>query len=249
MVLIRVLGPIDLVADDDLKVVPGRHERMLLGALATTPNRAVRIDDLAHMLWGDEPPHSSANAIQTYISRLRAVTGHDRITSVDHSYRLHATADDLDALRFEKMVAQAAAPTGDSEGCRACSAEALRLWRGEPFGEFADEDPFRLEVIRLEELRLLAIEINMECELALSHGDLVVGRLEVLVDSYPYRERLWELLIAALAESGRRVEALRACQKLRVTLGATGLDPSKEIAALEDAILRDEPLLPKSVHC
>ena len=239
MATIRILGPIDVVAETGTIAISGRHERMLLGGLAVSVNRAVRFDDLAQILWGDEPPHSRDNALQTSVSRLRAVVGHDRISAEDHSYILTGTASDLDSLAFEALVAEAVFRRKDPERCLDVCKKATELWRGVPFGDFADEDPFRLEVIRLDELRLCAIELQMESELAVSNEELVAGTLEGLVSQYPYRERIWRLLIIALALDGRRVEALRACQELRSVLGDVGLGPTGEIEALEDRILAD----------
>lgn len=237
MAMIRVLGPVDVVVGEHPTAIPGRHERMLLCGLAVAANRAVRFDELAQMLWGDEPPRHRDNALQTCVSRLRSVVGPDRISAEDHSYTLHSTASDLDCLAFETLVGEATSLRGDPERCRTVSERALDLWRGVPFGDFADEDPFRLEVIRLDELRLYVIELQMESELALENEEVVVGTLEALVHQYPYRERIWRLLIAALALGERRVEALRACQDLRAVLGDVGLEATALIAGLEDSIL------------
>jgi DNA-binding SARP family transcriptional activator len=237
MTYIRVLGPIDVVTDDGTVETPGRHERMLLGALVVAVDRAVRVDELAQLRWGDEPPRSRDNALQTSVSRLRALVGHDRITAEDHSYTLHATTSDLDVMRFEALITEATRRRDDPASCLAVCEEALALWRGLPFGDFAAEDPFRLEVIRLDELRLHVVELEMECELSIGNEELVVGRLQGLVEQFPYRERLWRLFIGALALGDRRVEALRACRDLRSILGEVGLEPMPEIEALEDAIL------------
>lgn len=241
MTTIRVLGPIDVVAGTALVPIPGRHERMLLGALAAAANRAVRFDELAEMIWGDEPPRSRDHALQTCVSRLRTVLGHDRITPEDHSYTLHATADDLDLLAFEALVSESALLRDDPAACLAVCKRAIDLWRGVPFGDFADEDPFRLEVLRLDELRLHAIETLVECELALGNEDLVIGTLEALVHQYPYREHIWHLLITALALADRRVEALRACQELRNVLGDVGLDLTEGLQELEGLIVTGRP--------
>lgn len=53
----------------------------------------------------------------------------------------------------------------------------------------------------------------------------------------PYRERLWYLLIDALARDGRRVEALRACTDLRRILRQAGLEGGVHLDVLEDRIL------------
>ncbi len=77
----------------------------------------------------------------------------------------------------------------------------------------------------------------LEAELALGHHDLVVGELDSAVEEHPFRERLWCLLIEALAGSGRRVEALRTVAHLRLVLAEVGLEVSDEVSSLEQQIL------------
>jgi DNA-binding SARP family transcriptional activator len=248
LVMIRVLGPVDLVTDEGTVTVNSRLERKLLGALALSGNHLVSTDQLADILWGDEPPSSRDNTLQTYICRLRRAIGPGRIISADHSYELQLAIDELDAMAFEKLVGEAQAARGDPERVSELCRAGLALWRGTPFGEFADEDPFRLEAIRLDELRVLVMELELESESALGRAEGVVARLRGLVEEYPYRERLWYLLAAALSVCGRRVEALRACQELRRVLSEVGLQPSAEMRQLEDQILLEAPQVRPRLH-
>jgi DNA-binding SARP family transcriptional activator len=236
---VRVLGPIDLLTETGVIVPKGRIGRKLLGALAISVNHAVTADRLAEIIWHESPPPSLANTLQTYIYRLREEVGHERIVCSDHSYALRLAPEELDALEFEHLVSLAAEAGNDPSECIARSRKALGLWRGVPFGEFADEDPFRLETIRLDELRLYAMELKLAGELEIGREELVVGTLETLVEDYPFRERLWYLLIAALARSGRRVGALRAFHKVGEILGEVGLEPSEELRELEDDIISE----------
>jgi DNA-binding SARP family transcriptional activator len=154
---------------------------------------------------------------------------------------LRVAPGELDALGFEVLGAETAAARSDPARCLALCEEALALWRGAPYGDFAAEDPFRLEVIRLEGMRMFLIELRIECEIVLGNEALVVGALEALVEEYPYRERIWHLLIVALSLCGRRVEALAACTRLRELLATVGLEPAMQIRALEGEILVEDP--------
>jgi len=238
---VRVLGPVDVEISGRVVAIGSRLERKLLAVLAVAVNHAVSTAQLAQVLWGDEPPSSQANTLQTHIHRLRGLLGHDRIASDDQCYWLVASHDELDAVLFEQLVGRAAASRTDREACRSLCQEALAYWRGVPFGMFADEDPFRLEVIRLEELRIFVCELRLETEIALGNEEMVVGALEALVGEYPYRERIWELMVVALALSGRRVEALRGCRDLRAVLAEVGLEPTPDVRQLEQDILDDLP--------
>lgn len=235
--LIRVLGPVDLLSSGVLVPLGGHHQRKLLAALVLAANHAVSMESLARVLWGEDAPSSRDNTIQSYVYRLRHLIGADAIVSEDHSYMLRVDADDVDALRFEVLLNQAADAKDDPERRNALAREALALWRGEPFGDLGDEDPFRVEAIRLVELRLSAMELRLESDLALGSEEKVVGTVEAMVEEHPYNEKLWYLLIEALSRSGRRVDALRAVGRLSGLLAEVGLEPSAAIGDLEERIV------------
>lgn len=236
--VIRVLGPIDLLTPDGPRSVGSGNCRALLGALVMAAGHAVPIDQLRFVLWGVTPPRSADNSLQTYVSRLRHVLGSDAIVHADHSYRLDARRDQIDALRFEDLLVQATEARTDPCACQVLCRDALALWRGEAFGDLTDAEPFRLEVIRLDELRVTTMELALETELALGNHEVAVAELESAVQEHPYRERLWHLLIEALLRDDRRVEALRSCQDFRDTLADAGLDAGHQLRALERRILR-----------
>lgn len=235
--MIRVLGPIDLATGSGSVPVGGRQARALLGALVIGAGHAVPVDHLHDVLWGDDPPESADNTMQSYISQLRRVLGSDAIVRIDHAYELDVDPHQIDAVRFESLLGEATAVRDQPEECRRICREALGLWRGQPFGGLVDEGVFRLEAYRLDELRETTMELSLEAELALGNHDLVVGELELAVDEHPYREHLWHLLIQALAEGDRRVEALRACNRLRQVLAEVGVEPGDDLVTLERRIL------------
>lgn len=235
--MIRVLGPVDILLPTGQVEMEGPQVRALLGALVVAVNHAVSVDHLMGIVWRDDPPRAAANTLQSYVSRLRHTLGPDVIHYEDNAYELRAHPDEVDAVRFERLATAALDASGDAATQRALCQEALGLWRGVPFGELSSTEPFQLESLRLDELRLATMEMRLEADLALGHHGLVVGSLEGLVVEHPYREKLWLLLVEALAESGRRVEALRACDRLRGLLGELGLEPVGAVRDLEDTIL------------
>ncbi|HEY5664287.1 MAG TPA: BTAD domain-containing putative transcriptional regulator [Ilumatobacter sp.] len=238
--LIRVLGPIDLLSPSGPRSVGTPSSRRLLGVLVVGAGRAIPADQLIWALWGDAPPRSARSSLQSYVSRLRKVLGPGAIGRADHSYWLAVGRDQIDALRFEDLLTDAT--VADGERRLALCRAALGLWRGEPFGELIDDEPFRLEAMRLEELRITAMELALETELAVGHPEIVVAELENAVREHPYRERLWHLLIEALRRDDRRVEALRICQEFRKVLATAGLTPSADLCAIEGSILEGGPI-------
>ncbi|HET6987984.1 MAG TPA: BTAD domain-containing putative transcriptional regulator, partial [Kribbella sp.] len=74
--------------------------------------------------------------------------------------------------------------------------------------------------------------------------DSVLGTAQAMVAEAPLRERRWALLATAQYQAGRQRDALETLRRLRGVLSRElGLDPSPEIEALEQAILRQEPAL------
>lgn len=238
--VVRVLGPIDVMTPDGAVSVGGNRVRALLGALVVAAGHAVSIDHLQRVLWGDRPPRSADSTLQSYVSSIRHVVGPAVVVRSDHSYELDASAVQIDALQFERLLRSATEARVDPLESGRLAQQALGLWRGRPFGDLADHEAFNLEAYRLDELRLAAMELGIESDLALGRHELVVSELESAVEEHPYRERLWLLLIQALALGDRRVEALRACARLRRVLGEVGIEIGDEIAALERRILDGE---------
>ena len=234
--MVRVLGPIDILTPTGPVAVGGKQARALLGALAIGAGHAVSIDHLHAVMWGDDPP-ASAYSLQSYVSHLRAVLGADAIVHVDHSYELAADVDNVDALLFARLLGDAIESREAPERSRSTCRQALALWRGRPFGELADNEGFRLEASRLDELRLVVMELALEADLSLGRHELVVAELESAVEEHPYRERLWFLLIEALARCDRRVEALRASARLRHELAEVGLEATSELTTMEQDIM------------
>lgn len=234
---IRVLGPIEVETTSGLEPVGGPVARTVLGTLVISVGHAITFDQFVSTLWGDDPPVSALNTLQSYVSRLRRLLGADAIVREDHSYVLDVDPAIIDAVAFERILEAATVMKEDPTRRRELCQQALSLWRGMPFGDLSDRDPFRLEALRLNELRLTAMEWKLRCDLDLGRADLVVGMIESAVEENPLRETLWLLLVEALAGEGRRVEALRACNRLRGILGEVGLALGAELTAAEEMVL------------
>jgi class 3 adenylate cyclase/tetratricopeptide (TPR) repeat protein len=108
--------------------------------------------------------------------------------------------------------------------------------------DFAGAEWADTEATRLEGLRLLAIEDRTEARLALGEHARLVPELQTHVAAHPFQEGLWGQLMLALYRSDRQADALRAYGRLRTQLGEElGIEPSAELARLEQAILLHEP--------
>ena len=97
-------------------------------------------------------------------------------------YRLRVSADDVDALRFGRLVeaGRGALAAGHPERAGRTLREALALWRGPPLEEFGWAPFAPPETGRLEDLHLEAVELRVEADLAAGHAAELVGELQAL---------------------------------------------------------------------
>jgi serine/threonine protein kinase/DNA-binding SARP family transcriptional activator/Tol biopolymer transport system component len=241
----RILGPLEVSAGDGALKVGGPKQRAVLAHLILRANHPVPIERLIDDLWGEEPPETAKNTLQTYVYRLRQVLGEDRIASEAGGYVLHAEASEIDAARFEAMVRAAKAELATDPSKAADElADALALWRGSALSDLSDEPSLRGEIARLDELHLSATEHRIAAEIAMGGHSTVVSELEALTARYPLRERMWANLMLALYRLGRQAEALAAYQRAREVLAdELGAEPSAELQRLHEQILRRDPSL------
>jgi predicted ATPase/DNA-binding SARP family transcriptional activator len=237
---VNVLGPLEVRRGGALVPIDGFKRRQLLAVLVAARGAEVSIDRLGEALWEDEPPESARATLQSHVSRLRRAVAPDPLVHGSGAgYALDLGLVDMDALRFEDLAATVA-----GEDRVSMLEEALGLWRGQAFGEFAELPVVRGEALRLEELRLTATEDLIEARLEQGDDARTVAELEVLVAAHPLRERFWRQLMVALYRTGRQPEALRRFAELRTMLREQmGLSPSTAAQTLEAQILVDDPSL------
>src|SRR4051794_11674796 len=242
----RVLGPLVAMREGRPLAMGGRSTTVLLCLFLLRPNEVVPTDRLVEDLWHGEAPARSQKVLQVYISRLRKVLGAAVLETRAPGYRLLVADGELDVWGFERLVTDGRRALGNGEPARAESAlrRALALWRGPAFADVMDEPFARVEVARLEEQRLAAVEARVEADLALGRHADVVGELEALSRQHGARERLSAQFILALYRSGRQADALDVYHRTRRRLDdELGLVPGPELTSLETAILSHDPRL------
>ncbi len=183
--------------------------------------------------------------VRTYVARVRRHLG-ETLQRHSGGYELAVSPDAVDSVRFERLCADGfkRASAGQVEEAAEALRDALALWRGSPLPELEALGAALDEIRRLEELYLVAIETRAECELELGRAAELVPELEGLVRSHPYRERLRRALMLALYRSGRQTEALEQYLEGRsVLVGEVGIEPGRDLQALHQAILNQDPTL------
>ena len=249
-----ILGPLVVADEDGLEIdVRGPQVRALLAVLLLHPNEVLVGDRLVELLRDGEAPPSAVKAVHVLVSRLRRALGPaaGRVVTVGGGYRLVVLAGELDRERFEGLAGEAERLSADGEWVAACAVcdEALSLWRGEPLCDFAYASFAQGEIGRLSELRMGVLERRIDARLALGEDQGVVGELEALVYSHPFRERLRGQLMVALYRAGRQADALAAFQDARRDLvEELGIEPSAELRGLHERILGQDPELSRSAH-
>ena len=244
----RILGTLEVAARGTAVALGPAKQRAVLGILLLHANEVVSSERLIDDLWGDRPPPTATKLVQVYVSQLRralgTVDGGDVLRTRPPGYTVVVAPEELDAARFEQLVARARALAEKDALSQAVATydEALGLWRGTVLADLPLEAHARIQAERLMELRLAALGDRIDCELALGHHAQLIGELDSLAAEDPLHERFWAQLMVALYRSGRQAEALEAYHDARRILrDEVGLAPGPELHRLEKAILTHDP--------
>jgi DNA-binding SARP family transcriptional activator len=235
-----VLGPLEASLDGrELEIGAGR-QRALLALLVLHAGEVLSLDRIVDALWGEQAPPSAAKVVQGYVSQLRRSLAPSAIVTRGSGYVVQDA--ETDAADFERLVEESREQE-PREAARTLRV-ALGLWRGRPYADVEYEGWAQGEIGRLEELRLVAVEERIDLDIALGRHAEVVPELESLIAAHPLRERLHGLLMLALYRSDRQGEALEAYRAARAALvEELGIEPSKALQRLEQAILTQDPEL------
>ncbi|MGZ4350973.1 MAG: ATP-binding protein [Solirubrobacteraceae bacterium] len=210
----------------------GKQVPMLLAYLVLNRDRPVGRDELIGALWPETAPRSQDAAIRTLLSRLRSALGREIVAGRDElGLALPEPAwVDVEAAASEVWRAQRALDSGDARAAWALAQVPLNIAsRGLLPGTQAGWlEPRRQE---LADIRLQALEVIGRAGLSL--GGTQLGSVEraarTLIDSEPYRESGYVLLMAALEAQGNAAEGLRVFEQLRSLLrDELGVAPSPE---------------------
>lgn len=241
--LVRVLGEVSLIASDGgVIALPGTRQRALLAALTARAGEVVSADRLVDLLWSQETPDNPAAALHSAVFKLRAnlakASGRDVLLTRERGYQLAVGPGDVDAATFTAEVERAR----DLSAAAAAGTltEALALWRGSAYGDFADSDIAQLEALRLEELHRSAVERCGEALVAAGRPDEAVALLQPFVAEHPLREASRIVLMRALHNVGRTADALDQYREHRTHLAEElGLEPSPGLRAAQEEVLRE----------
>jgi YVTN family beta-propeller protein len=244
MMQFRILGSLEVAKDGRPIALGGTRQRAVLAILLLHRREVVSVDRLVDELWGERSPGTATKTVQVYVSRLRKELGEGVLLTRGGGYMLDIEPEQLDAARFERLAQEGrqALERGELSGARDLLGDALDLWRGPALGDLAYEEFAQGAVARLDELRQATLEERIEADLALGRHSALIPELETLAREHPTRERLRAQLMLALYRSGRQADALASYQDARRSFAEQlGLEPTRELQDLEQAILRQDP--------
>src|SRR5690348_13768745 len=222
----------------------GKQVPLLLAYLVLNRGRHVGRDELIGALWPNQAPVSQDAALRTLLSRLRSSLGASRVAGRDEVILSlpEPVWIDAEAAAAEVQRALDALQRGDARRAWALAQVPLNIAsRGLlPGSQASWLEPPRRE---LEEVHLTALEVIGRAGLAMGGTQLQSAEraARTLIESEPYRESGYVLLMEALAARGNVAEAMRVFDSLRTLLrDELGTTPSGEAIAVHERLLRPQ---------
>lgn len=223
--------------------------RRVLALLVLRANQVVHPDSLIEELWGQAPPKSAITTLQTYIYHLRKVfveegldasSGRELLVTRLPGYTLQVPRNGLDCEVFDRLVRDGSDLL--ERGSYACAAsllqEALSLWTGPALANVSLGSELEAHVVALEERRMHALQLRIQADMEMGRHRELIGELRLLTATYPLNEWFSSQLITALAQTGRRSDALSAYHKMRAVLRSElGLEPSPDLERVQRDVL------------
>jgi DNA-binding SARP family transcriptional activator len=249
----RVLGPLQVSGSQRDVQVSSPKPRTVLARLLVTAPHPVTSAALIEEVWSDRPPPSATNTLQTYISQLRQLLEPDRVAgqeprvlrSVPGGYLIDVEPHQLDSWVFEELLREGRAALAREEPDKAAERlrQGLTLWRGPAFAD-VEGVTARCEAARLDQQRLVALDLAIQAELALGRHPDLIGELEQLVREHPLQEQFVAHLMLALYRSQRQADALAVYRDAYDRLQSeVGVSPGPALQDLHQRILEQDPAL------
>ncbi|QKW05002.1 AfsR/SARP family transcriptional regulator [Streptomyces sp. NA04227] len=254
---IKVLGALNAEVNGTSIVPTASKPRQVLALLALHCGQIVPVSTLMEEIWGTDLPPSSLTTLQTYILQLRRMlrtamgpetpnAAKDVLATRYGGYLLQRPAETVDVYRFEHLAGQGQRAFENGEDTHAATLlhDALDLWEGPALVDVRTGPVLQIEVMRLEQCRLIARERRIDAELRLGRHVELIAELSDLIARHPQHEGLHSQAMVALYRSGRQASALSLYRRLRQRLiDELGVEPSPQLQRMHQAMLNVDPRL------
>ncbi|MCS7475879.1 BTAD domain-containing putative transcriptional regulator [Umezawaea endophytica] len=214
------------------------RQQAVLAVLLLEAGRTVGVDALVDRVWGEATPKQVRRSLQAHLTRVRRVLdqaepGGAALVRDAGGYRLDVRADQVDLFRFRDLQRGGSAD-------RAALRAALDLWHGEPLaglrGDWAERTRHALG-----QERTACVVAWADAEIRAGDAAVTITRLTELADEHPLQESTAATLMRALYAVGRAADALARYERVRRALREElGADPGPELAAVHQAVLRND---------
>lgn len=245
---VQVLGPVCAWRDGTRLPLGSPQRRAILALLAVSRGQQLPYSGLADALWGEWPPATATNVIQTHIKHLRRLLEPGRqprapsavLPRLGDGYALRVPYGTIDLLRFRGLVAAAdtARQDGGQERAAALLADAVGLWQQPPLADLPFLAAHPMLVALAGERRGVIAQYG-EAMIAAGRSADVLPVLEEAAAAQPLDEDAQARLIRAYETIGRRDQAVAVYRRSHRRLAdELGVDPGPELSEAYSAVLR-----------
>lgn len=241
---VRLLGPVDVLVDGEVRLVPGLRRKTVLAMLALQAGAVVSVDRLVECVWGEAAPLAAQATLQSHVSYLRRTLGERAaLRSRPPGYVLEVGDAGTDVRAAERLILEGTQATDPRRGA-ALLCDAVALWRGSPLEDVAETAPFDDHARRLDHLLRRARQSLIDRRLSLGEHSQLIPELDSLSRFHPLDERVHGQLMLALYRAGRQADALAVYERLRAALDEElAVEPGPSSRALERSIRSQDPTL------
>ncbi|MGW0944640.1 AfsR/SARP family transcriptional regulator [Streptomyces sp. NPDC002623] len=250
-----VMGAVRVWQGDGEIRLGAAQQRLLLALLMAHAGRPVPMEEMQQALWGETPPGSPTNAVYRHIGVLRRLLepglplrapGRWLVRDAG-GYRLNASPETLDVLRFRELTQRAreaerarGGSAGSAESAVPLYVEALSLRTGAVATGVPVEARSHPAFNALEREHLAVVKEAADVLLAAGSAGRLLAALHRAAAEHPLDEQLQARLVRVLAATGQRAEALDTWQRIRAGLVAElGVEPGAELRAAQRDVLRE----------
>jgi DNA-binding SARP family transcriptional activator/tetratricopeptide (TPR) repeat protein len=249
VLVVQVLGPVRVWRGCQLLDLGPAGRRAVFGLLAVSCGRPLARRELIDALWGDRPPPSATNVIQTHVKHLRRLLEPDRrartpsaaLPSVGDGYALDLPSGSVDVHRFREHtgLAAAAEQAGDHQRVVDLLGSALGWWAGHPLADvplLTNHPP----VLALVDERRAALARYVAAAMETGQAGRALPWLADDAATHPLDEATQALLVRAFAAAGQRDRAFATYDAARRLLAdELGVGPGPELTAAYLGLLTD----------
>jgi DNA-binding SARP family transcriptional activator/tetratricopeptide (TPR) repeat protein len=246
----QLLGPLRAWYDDIEVDLGPPARRAVLGLLVLAGGEPISRSELVDALWGERPPASVANVLQTHVKHLRRLLEPGRpaqqpsvlLPHVGGGYAIRADLVDSDLIGFRRLIGLAgvAEREGDTRQAAALLGEAVRLWRGQPLADIPSLAGHP-KLVGLSAERRHTVTRFGEAMIAIGAAEDALPALGEAAAEQPLDEWAHATLIDANRAAGRRSAAFTVYHGIRARLAdELGVSPGPKLSAAYLALLHDD---------